>query len=234
MLHISQSALKTGSRTLSGWSRIAGCSRKVVGSPRKSGYGLPGASGLPSRFFMASAKENMAKALAFSRELTMAFWTGGKQLWKNYWASQALQKKASAGEVLTRAEHRFVLQTSSDLWVRRCDGNRTEITGCQIRRRSSRCHASHPLAVTDLPIFLLKKLLPVLLINMLPGSVVFLGLYIAALPTALPSTIRVQAWVVRSASPTLQLVSVTNLPICHRKKLEPVSRRRSRTVLKQS
>lgn len=73
---------------------------------------------------MTGTKEAVTKMIAFSKELTYAFWNGGKQLYKNYQVSKQLQKKAESGETLTRAQHRFIAQTSSDIWVRLLEGDK--------------------------------------------------------------------------------------------------------------
>lgn len=63
-------------------------------------------------------KRHVQQMIKLGKEMTLAFWNGGKQLWTNWGVSRALQARLKAGEKLSRADHRFIRKTTSDLWVR--------------------------------------------------------------------------------------------------------------------
>lgn len=68
-------------------------------------------------------RRHVQQMIKLGKEMTLAFWNGGKQLWTNWGLSRGLQARLKAGEKLTRADHRFIRKTSNDLWVRASDGD---------------------------------------------------------------------------------------------------------------
>ena len=96
---------------------LASKSSGPVGAARTSRR--QGRSVLSSQTFLAAQiqKRHYQQALNAAKEMSLAFWNGGKELWANFLESRNLKAKQASGEVLTRAEQRFIRKTSEDIWV---------------------------------------------------------------------------------------------------------------------
>ena len=113
-----------------GRSVLSRASRQSASSSSPIAHGKPAIRG-PSKLRAMpltgtyTQRRHIQKQLEMAKEMTMAFWNGGKQLWTNYMKSRALNARKATGEELTRAEQRFMRQTSEDVWVRLKTPDRT-------------------------------------------------------------------------------------------------------------